>query len=245
MSKNSLDKMIKNSPATKILKEAEQRKANLEKAELEKITAFLDICYDVYSADEYKTGTKSGNIIGDRIKHLLKKMDMTVVELAEKTEMSRSRLQSYLTENCYETTKKKDVGKHYILPKPQTLLKIIDVLNCHIDDFVYSPKDFEKWLCDYEYGYYLNIDLSKAMHIQYDAFKGYVTAQLSFPFSYFGDGMEIPMPEKVREILSQQIISAFEAVDVLLQYDNKITTAKARYLTPMIEDEEESVAKPE
>lgn len=237
MTKNSFKKMLDSSPATKILKDAEKQKENLEKEELKKLSDFIDICYNVYIDGEYKTGTKSGNIIGERIRWLLKKSKMTVVELAKETGISRSRLQSYLSKNCYETTRKLESGKHNILPKPCNLLKILEVFNCHVDDFIHSPKDIKIWKRDYEEGYYLPFDLSEGLHQQYEAFKNYITAQLKFPFSYLIDNVEVPMPEKIREILSQQILHAFEAVDVLLQYDSKTNSAKARYLMSEIEAE--------
>ena len=248
MKKFDYKAMEKSSPAEKIRKEENKKATQLKKEQFKTIKDFMDICYEEYLNGEYKTGTKCGNIIGDRIRYLLKKKKMSIVQLSKMSGIARSTVQSYLTNDCYKSKRKTENEKPKIWPSKNNLLKMLNVLECFLQDFVHSPDNFKKWMSDYEHGYYLDIEFSQLPHTNYDVYKEWMLIQLKRPFTYNvingnNANEEIPMSERIREVLSRQLLTAFDIVDALLENDAR---AKGKYTVPFLDvelEETENVEK--
>ncbi len=189
-------------------KNEQLKKRNAAKL-LPDVQKFIDRCnYHRYGdekngfQDNYKTGTICGNIVGDRIRYILKSEGMTVLELAEQSKVDRSSLNRFLRRDYPD------------IPKPDTLLKIISKLPCFTEDFLYSPDDFQVWENAYS-GYPLQFD--KPVQ-DYEVWKSVITAQLSMQFAYQSGEKRYKIPPQIMDVLCKQIQSTFDTVDILLDY---------------------------
>ncbi len=224
-----------NSPMAKTMAEREMNKERILNAELRKIEEFYDICMkhrfgtkeNGYSND-YMTGTTCGNIVGDRLKFILKEEKMTVKGFAEKSGVSRSSLIRFLDE------------KNPDVPKASTIKKIIDALPCCLDDFLYSPDDFKKWIRGYDvYTVHFEGDLVT----EYEIFKSLSISWLSLPVVYKDEDEDkkYQMPPHILELLSKQIFYALETTDALLEYEKTKRKPKGCYETPVESLEVQSI----
>lgn len=215
-------------PIKKAIEDRERRIRKIEEDRLIAVQKFIDRCeYHRYGDDKngfmdnYRTGTACSNMVGDRIRFILDKENMTVVELAQLSGVSRSTINRCLRQEYPD------------IPKAETLYKIISKLPCFLDDFLFSPDDIEEWQDAY-CGYPIKIG---EMYNDYEQLKTFVFAQLSLPLAYTGGERKYVMPPHIIELFSKQIFSAFETADALLDYEKEKTAPKG-YIEdkiPMIE----------
>lgn len=201
----------KNSPIGDAIEDKKEREKKIQDDRTALIKEFYDKCiYHRYGIDadpgpkDYKTGTICGNMVGDRIKVILEKEGMNIKELAKWSGVARSSLHRFLD------------AEEPDIPKVATLDKIIRTLPIYLEDFLYSPDDFEEWKKGYTSGYVLNFGESI---VDYDMFKRYAIFRLSLPVAYEQDGKKYKMPAHIVDLLSKQIFSAFETADALLEYE--------------------------
>ena len=106
--KNSGDVARHNRERTKKI-HSDNKKSAKQKQEkrIAKIRQFRDRCLEykygtVKDGDriiEYKTGTKCGNIVGDRIRYILRQQKITVTDFSDQCGVGRNSLQRYLSES--------------------------------------------------------------------------------------------------------------------------------------------------
>lgn len=226
--KNNIFTHMKNSPASKL----ESQKKREEKKRLQETLAplkdFLDVCYSKYASGEYKTGTKCGNMIGDRIRHILWLKEMTVLELAEKSGVGRSSLQRYLEKNPYsKKSHKEENNDKFPFPKAITLYKVLQALNCEIVDFVESPEKYAQWENDFENGYFFTISPHDEPK-DYYAWKESVKLSLKQRLAYSSSKGYRYIPNHIVETLTTQIYQAFDIADKMLEYEIKVSEAKGQ-----------------
>jgi transcriptional regulator with XRE-family HTH domain len=214
----------KESPIAEAIEDKKNRQKKIEGDRLARIQEFYDRCIYHRYGDEnnhylnnYKTGTTCGNIVGDRIKFILEKEDITIKDLAERSGVGRSSLHRFLDSESPD------------IPKVATLDKIISKLPCFADDFLYSPDNYKKWESAYS-GYRLNFGKS---FCDYEKLRDYVIFQLSLPVAYNDENKKYKMPAQVLDILSNQIFSAFETADALLEYEKDKKKPKGYFEEPV------------
>ena len=200
----------KKSPIAEAIEDKKSRQKKIEDDRTASIQEFYDRCiYHRYGDEEnrylnnYKTGTTCGNMVGDRIRFILAKENLTIKDLAERSGVGRSSLHRFLDPESPD------------IPKVATLDKIISKLPCFLDDFLYSPDNYQEWEKAYS-GYPLNFGKS---FCDYEKLKDYVILQLSLPVAYSDEEKKYKMPAQVLDLLSKQILSAFETADALLEYE--------------------------
>lgn len=201
----------KKSPIGDAIKDKKRRDKKIQSDRLKEIQDFYDKCiYHRYGTDEtpcpndYKTGTVCGNMVGDRIRFILKKENLTIKYLADWSRVARSSLHRFLD------------AEEPDIPKAETLDKIIRALPIHLEDFLYSPEDFEEWKEGYTHGYMF---VANETIVDYDMCKKLTLFRLSVPIAYEQDGKKYKMPAHIADLLSKQILSAFETADALLEYE--------------------------
>lgn len=214
----------KESPIAEAIEDKKNRQKKIEGDRLARIQEFYDRCIYHRYGDEnnhylnnYKTGTTCGNIVGDRIKFILEKEDITIKDLAERSGVGRSSLHRFLDSESPD------------IPKVATLDKIISKLPCFTDDFLYSPDNYQEWKNAYS-GYPLNFGKS---FCDYEKLRDYVIFQLSLPVAYNDENKKYKMPAQVLDILSKQIFSAFETADALLEYEKDKKKPKGYFEEPV------------
>ncbi len=204
--------------------ESENKKQKLKENKTAQIKAFQKKC--IYHKDgdiadsgpqDYSTGTKCGNMVGDRIRFILNSEGMTITELEKRSGIRRSSLQRYLKEIDPD------------IPKASTLEKIIDALPCTFDDFLYSPEDFEKWKNGVRRGYILPLTMRS---LDFNTLKFVVMDRLSRTLIYMVDGKYYDIPPHIVDLLVKQVYSAFEVAETLLEYEKLMPKSKGSYILP-------------
>ena len=201
----------KNAPIAKAINNKKRRNKKIQDARIEAIQEFYDKCiYHRYGVNDdpgpkdYKTGTTCGNMIGDRIRYILAREDISIKEFAKICGIGRSSFYRFMD------TEEPDI------PKVTSLYKIIKELPCFLDDFLYSPENYQAWEDAYS-GYPLKF---KGFLCDYEEFKQDVVFKLSLPAIYEdSEGKKHKMPAQIVDLLSKQIYSAFETADALLAYE--------------------------
>ena len=214
----------KKSPIAEAIEDKKSRQTKIEDERIASIQEFYDRCfYHRYGYEanhylnNYKTGTTCGNIVGDRIRFILAKENLTIKDLAERSGVGRSSLHRFLDPESPD------------IPKVATLDKIISKLPCFIDDFLYSPDNYQEWENAYS-GYPLNFGKS---FCNYEQLRDYVIFQLSLPVAYNDEKKKYKMPAQVLDLLSKQIFSAFETADTLLEYEKDKRKPKGYFEEPV------------
>lgn len=232
--------VVKASAASKIEKEQKRAEKKRMQEILAPIEAFLEECYAKYREGNYKTGTICGNMIGDRIRCILQYEEMSVVELSEETGIGRSSLQRYLEKDCYKPRISKSTGKpdknsqKFIFPKAITLYKILQALQCSVDDFVHSPDNFNKWENDYLNKYEYTFKPHETP-TDYLLWKENIKSSLKRRFVYGTPQGLVLVPKEILDILTRQIFQAIETTDVLLEYAKQTSKPKGSYRIEIIE----------
>lgn len=189
-----------------------------------KIKEFRDKCIDYHdgvikdttgATIEYKTGSKCGNIIGDRIRVILEKHNISITEFEEISKINRSSLQRFL---------KKDEPD---IPSMKNLIIIIQSLPCIVEDFVYSVDDFEKWKDGFLNGYL--IPWGKKNIVDFDMFRTLLPDLLNHSLVYTNDDKRYMVPQYIVELLAKQINVAFEMAETLLEYEKNATAQPKGY----------------
>lgn len=226
--KNNIFTQMKNSPASKLeAKRKREEKKRLQET-LAPLNDFLDICYRKYATSEYKTGTKCGNMIGDRIRHILWLKEMTVLELAKKSGVGRSSLQRYLEKNPdSKKTHKEESKDKFPFPRAITLYKVLQALNCEIADFVESPENYAQWENNFENGYFFTISPHDEPN-DYYGWKESVKFSLKRRLAYSSPKGYRYVPNHIVETLTAQIYQAFDIADKMLEYEIKVSEAKGQ-----------------
>lgn len=215
-------------PIKKAIEDRERRRRKIEEDQLAAVQEFIDRCeYHRYGDEKngfqnnYRTGTACGNMVGDRIRFILDKENMTVVELAQLSGVSRSTINRFLRQEYPD------------IPKAGTLHKIVGKLSCFLDDFIFSPDDIEEWKDAY-CGYPIKMG---EMYNDYEQLKTFVFAQLSLPLAYTDGAKKHVIPLQIVDLFSKQIFSAFETADALLDYEREKAVPKGyiEVKIPMIE----------
>ncbi len=228
LDENSAKNLTRVNTATKAIRAGKKTKTKKIKNERnDAIKAFRDRCIEYADGlvkDEngniikYKTGTKCGNIVGDRIRVMLNEAGMNITELAKKSGVGRSSLQRFLADEDPD------------VPTVSTLNKIIDAFPYPYDDFLFSADDFEEWKHGLVYGY--AIPWSEDF-LDYEQFMATVVSCFGQSFIY-GDGMKkYRMPDHIVDFLCKHITLAFDATNALLEYEKMMDSPKAYYRHPV------------
>jgi transcriptional regulator with XRE-family HTH domain len=201
----------KSTPIASALEDKRKREKKIQEMKIAMITDFHAKCiYHRFGTEttpgpnDYKTGSNCGNIFGDRVKLILEKEGMTIKELADSSGVARSSLHRFLDPEDAD------------IPKVATMEKIIGALPIHLDDFVHSPDSFAIWEKDYISGY---VKPFGDVFVNYGDFKRFAILDLSTPLAYEQNGKKYQMPTEIVDLLSKQILSAFETADALLEYE--------------------------
>lgn len=212
--------------ASKAINNAKSEKEKkLEKEKFSKIKEFLKICekhkFDTTPPD-YKTGTKCGNMVGDRIRVMLQEENMTITDLAKKSGVSRSTLQRYLSNDDPD------------IPTAKKLDQVIAAFPYPYEDFLFSPEDFEEWKYGLVYGH--AVQWTETFQ-DYDIFAASVIASFAQTFVY-GDGIKkYRVPDHIMDLLIKQITTAFQTTNELLAYEKQKTNPKVYYMPTVDEIE--------
>jgi transcriptional regulator with XRE-family HTH domain len=229
------------------LRKVQRQKELAEQWEIEEIRqirvleAFREKCIEADFMGLYRTGTRCGNMVGDRIRRIMHNMGLTIIDLEAATGVSRSSLQRFLRDST--DTRKTDI------PKVATLKKILsnELFVFNVDLFTRYPDNYKKWEEAYDGGLPVEMDGVKKPFTNYDQIKGYLIDQLRNPLSYLiteelptqsikgdeTDGTnkhepqhkiaEVPMPDEIAQIFATHLLNVFETIDLLLKPEKKKT----------------------
>ena len=233
--KNSGDVARHNRERTKKIHSDNEKSAKkIQEKRIAKIRQFRNRCLEyrygtVKNGDkiiEYKTGTMCGNIIGDRIRYILRQQKISVTDFAEQCGVGRNSLQRYLSESDPD------------IPTVKTLEKIINALPCALDDFIIFVDDYEKWQDGISNAYALALE---EKYFDYEVFKYEMMESFYKTMVYEDNGKKYRMPLNVADVFIKQMLSVFETVNALLDYEKKMVKPKVFYNLPVIEKKETEV----
>ena len=233
--KNSGDVARHNRERTKKIHSDNKKSAKQQQEKrIAKIRQFRDRCLEykygtVKDGDriiEYKTGTKCGNIVGDRIRYILRQQKITVTDFSDQCGVGRNSLQRYLSESDPD------------IPTVKTLEKIINALPCSLDDFIIFADDYERWQDGISNAYALEL---QEKYFDYEAFKNEMMESFYKTMVYEDNGKKYRMPLNVADVFIKQMLTVFETVNVLLEYEKKMVKPKVFYNLPVIEKKETEV----
>lgn len=208
------------------------KKHKLEEERQNKVLEeFHKKCVEADMNGLYQTGTACGNMAGDRIKRIMHNLNLTIMELADATGVSRSSLQRYLR------------SKNPDIPKAPTLKKILSnkVFVFGVDLFTRYPDDYKRWEEEYDGGLPVEINGVDKPFTNYEQLKGYIINTLRNPLSYLiskeiptdliedeetgemkksqpqYDITEVPMPEEIAHIFATHLLNVFDTIELLLE----------------------------
>ncbi len=209
-----------------LLHKKKKSKKKIEEERIAKIKEFHKTCvfhWEYGGPMDYKTGTKCGNMVGDRIGFILDKHNLTITDFAAQSGVSRSSLQRFLAEYNPD------------IPSVTTLDKIIKALPCVDEDFLYSPENIENWKSTIINGHPEEL---KEAYFYYDEFRDSLKKKLYDTLVYTDAGNLYRMPPHVADLFVTQIMSVFDTTDALLEYEKKQERSKIYYDLPVFTIEE-------
>lgn len=171
--------------------EAKQKEKDLEELEV-----FRQRCIDM--GLKYNTL----NPIGKRIQHLLDVREISVPQLAQVCKINRTSINRFLNGD---------------IPKAKTMASLCDGLECPIYLWTYDPEEtYENWEneCDQDFRLRLNFGDVNDLSMPYSKVKELILAYTRYNMTD-EDGMRIPT--RFRMQLQQQLLFAFDTMDMLLE----------------------------
>ncbi len=228
--KNSDDIVLHNTARmVKIANEKKKSKKKIQEERLSRIKEFIKICNDyifdengIAHTENYKTGTKCGNIVGDRIRFILEEYNMTIVELGKKAGVGKSSLARYLS------------PINPSVPTVTTLDKILNALPCDYEDFLFSPHDYKEWENGFRNGYRVRL---YERYFYYDAIRDQMKSDFYDTIVYGKRDNIYRMPPEIADLFIKQMMIVFDTIDALLEYEkNKKAKPKVFYDLPLIQE---------
>lgn len=207
---------------------------SIQAKEEAKVKEFRDKCleyHDGLKTDDkgevikYETGSTCGNIVGDRIRVMLDKYNLSITHFEKVTKINRSSLQRFLRKDAPD------------VPSLSNLIVIIRSFPCSVEDFVYAADNFEKWKDGFLNGYLM--PWGKKTIVDYEMLKVLVPDLLEHILVYTVDEKRYKVPQHIVELLAKQINVAFEMTDLLLELEKNGDHPLGYYDLPTREEIEE------